>query len=199
MNKSYLLALAAALLAAPLTMATHAPAGLGLPKITCEDPSIWNNHEYWVPSTGFAVFLLTDGNLEDCDGDTIPADFDDHSEFALGGAWLMVDSGDGVTDGSLACYGEAGHHPTFGPFTVVDAVIGAATPFLVASDTENLVPPTDPAEPDCGDFTTDNSTQCVGTCTVTFTAGIDGTYILYVGDLLGGTPGTGGQIWSPGP
>ena len=195
MNKSFLLALAAALLAAPLALG-HTPAGTT--KNYCEDPLEWNTHDYSYLSTGLVVFTLQDGNLAgDCDGDTVPTDFDAHLEWAIGGAWLMVESGDGVTSGSVVCYGAVGDHPTFGPISVTDIVLGPTVPFSIQADTVNLVPPTDPAEPNCGDFTTDDGADCVGSCLVTFPSGLDGAYIVYVGDALDGTPGTGGHIQSP--
>ena len=194
MNKTYVAALALLLLGAPLAFA-HAPLS-GTPKNYCEDPSEWNVHDYGPPATGLLAIrppIISDGNiLGDCNGDGVPADFDGHSEFALGGAWLMADSGDGSTGGSVACYGEVAHHPFFGQFWAFDDVFGAGIPFTVASDTLNEVDPG--TVPDCGDFTTDNHHTCFGMCIVTFPPGLDGAYIVYVGDVLTGAPGTLGHI-----
>ena len=180
MNKSFLLALAAALLAAPLALA-HNPAGT--PKNYCEDPSEWNVHDYGPLGTGSLIALGQDGNiLGDCNGDTIPADYDGHVEWALGGGWLSVDSGDGATSGTIFCYGEVGHHPVFGPITVDDVVFGQTVPFTVGAD----------VDPGCGDFITDVHQDCVGTCFVTFPPGPDGAYVVYVGPV-----GVAGHITSP--
>jgi hypothetical protein len=183
MSKSFLIAIAAALMAAPMAFA-HDPAGTL--KNYCEDPSEWGVAP---PASGNLIFLGQDGNLAgDCDGDGIVADYDGHIEFAFGGGWLSA--GDDVPE----CNPEAAHHPRFGPFTVVDAVNGAGTQaFAVASDFITLVPPP-PGEPDCGDFESDEVTECVGTCTVTFPEGLDGTYQVYVGAFDTGAVGTVGHI-----
>jgi hypothetical protein len=184
---------ASLLLAAPLAYA-HDPAGT--PKNYCEDPSEWGVHDYAPPSTGRLIFLGQDGNIAgDCDGDGIVADFDGHLEFAFGGGWLTA------ADVDPACNVETAHHPVFGPISVTDVVLGNTVVFRVASDTVNLVPPTDPAAPDCGDFVADNVTNCVGSCTVTFPPGLDGTYPIFVGFVHQDAPGeaavgTGGHIIS---
>lgn len=189
------LLIALALATAPFAYA-HEPAGTF--KNYCEDPSEWGTHDY-VVAVGFATFLPQDGNIGgDCDGDTVPADYDGHVEWAAGGSWLSVNSGDGATGGSLACYGEEGHHPDFGPFTVTDFVLGRTLPFRVESDTASLVPPTDPTAPACGDFQTDASTLCVDTCIVTFPPGLDGVYYVFVGDVVSGAVGTLGHVSSGG-
>ena len=195
MNKSYLLAIAAALMAAPLAFA-HEP--VGTLRNYCEDPSEWTTHDYGPPGDGHLIALGSDGNLVgDCNGDTIPADYDGHLEWALGGGWLAADSGDGVTGGSIVCHGEHAHHPQFGPISVFDAVQGATLTFWVAADTINLVPPTDPSEPNCGDFESDEGASCTNACTVTFLCGLDGTYQVYVGDAGTGSIGAVGHIVSP--
>lgn len=192
MDKRFLLALATVLVAASPTFA-HQPGGT---KNYCEDYDERVVHDYGPPATGLAVFLRQDGNLlSDCDGDTVLADFDEHSEFALGGAWLSVDSGDGNTGGSVICLGESGHHPRFGPISVEDMVLGVSTPFVVTADRENLHPPP-PGEPDCGDFEVKARQECTGACTVSFPPGLDGTYVVYVGDARTGNPGTAGHIVS---
>jgi hypothetical protein len=234
MNRNLILLVAMAFAAAPFAVA-HEPTGT--PKNYCEDPAEWNVHDYAPPADGHLIFLGQDGNIvEDCDesGSNVSvfycidplltpeacaacpdpddppeiceivlpaADFDGHIEFAFGGAWLSVTT---VPE----CNSEVGHHPQFGPITVEDAVFGATVAFWVASDFNNSIPPTDPNEPNCGDFESDNGSECIGSCTVTFPAGLDGTYQVYVGggvsvDTGGETPeadvsvGTYGHIRSP--
>ena len=120
MNKTYLIAIAAALMAAPLVMA-HDPNPLatpdGTPKLYCEDRSEWNVHDYGAPATGVLLQGYEDGNVEDCDGITNTgtpcadfedpadplsfyaglcgfnppvADHDGHAEYAVGGAILLA-------------------------------------------------------------------------------------------------------------
>jgi hypothetical protein len=115
-------------------------------------------------------------------------DYDNHAEYARGGAWILVNTGAGVPSadpnvgaGTEYCYGDEGHHAEFGPVTVNDVVLGAGATFTVASDTVDL---TGLGE-GCGDFESDNGTDCVGSCTVTFTAGLDGSYQVYVQGTLG--------------
>jgi hypothetical protein len=125
-----------------------------------------------------------------CDFDPPVADWDGHDEFALGGAVLLVETGSGEADptagsGSLYCYGGIGHHPAFGPFTVTDVVLGAGATFTVTSDRIDLLGLGD----GCGDFKSDDSSDCVGTCAVTFGPGLDGAYVVYV-------QGTSGHVVS---
>lgn len=165
MRRSPFLVLVAAFVAAPLVYA-HSPAGT--PDTTCEDTvAEIADHDHGPPITGW-IFGFQESNLEDCNGDTTPGDDDGHAEYARGGAWLLVNSGDGVTGGSIACFGEAGHHPAFGPIEVVDLILGPTVYFEVGADTINLVGPDPVTGTDCGDFQSDNGTSCVGTCTVTF-------------------------------
>jgi hypothetical protein len=120
-----------------------------------------------------------------CDSEIDPplADWDFHSEFAFGGAWILVDSGNGepswdpgVGAGTLYCYGAEGHHAAFGPVSVTDFVLGAGATFSVYADTEDITMAGD----GCGDFEEDNGTDCVGSCTLTFPPGLDGSYVVYV-------------------
>lgn len=64
MKNTYMVAVAAALMAAPLVMA-HNPAGT--PKTYCEPQSEWNTHEYGAPATGMLLQGYEDGNPDDCD------------------------------------------------------------------------------------------------------------------------------------
>jgi hypothetical protein len=170
MNGCYLMAIAAALMAAPAALAHDPPGTL---KNYCEDPAEWNTHDYGPPATGIFIALGQDGNIAgDCNEDGVPADYDLHIEWAIGGAWLTVGT---VPD----CNSETGHHPRFGPIRVDDAVNGNTQAFTVASDFINRAPV--PDQPDCGDFESDESTDCVGSCSVTFPEGLDGTYQVYVG------------------
>jgi hypothetical protein len=174
----------ALLLAAPMAFAHDPP---GTPRNYCEDPGEWGVHDYGPPATGRLILLGSDSNVAgDCNGDGIPADFDGHLEYAFGGGWLTVNT---VPD----CNAEVGHHPAT-LITVDDVVLGETVAFRVAADTVNLVPPTDPNEPDCGDFQTDVSMMCAGSCTPGFPPSIDGTYVVFVGDVGNGSVGTLGHI-----
>jgi hypothetical protein len=113
--------------------------------------------------------------------------YDGHSEYAVGGAWLL-DGSYGQID-SLECYGEYGHHesPVFEPITVEDVVIselGVPVRFLVGADTVNALP-VEPYEPDCGDFELDVIARCEGSCTVGFLPGLDGAYVVFVDGTMG--------------
>jgi hypothetical protein len=223
MNKTYLIAIAAALMAAPLVMA-HDPAGT--PNTQCELQSEWNTHDYGAPASGVLLQGYEDGNLDDCDNSGVvvgpapgrpcpstdpslawdeeievapgvwicfdrTADFDGHAEYARGGAWILVNTGNGVPSadpnvgaGTEYCYGDEGHHAEFGPVTVNDVVLGAGATFTVAADNVDLTT----VGEGCGDFESDNGVDCVGTCTsaeITFPAGLDGSYQVYVQGTLG--------------
>ena len=216
MNKSYLIAIAAARMAAPLAFA-HSPAGT--PKDYCEPSSEWNTHEY---ATGTGAFILgnEDGNIggncsgttnvnpgtpcagfEDpadplsfyaglCDAEIDPpvADYDGHTEFATGGGWLYVcDSACGVSGagaGTTECFGDAAHHGTF--VTVDDVVLTNAVTFDVAADNVDAAAvAAGLPENECGDFESDVSQPCVGSCAIGFPAGLDGSYQVYVQGTAG--------------
>ena len=208
MNKTYIIAIAAALFAAPLAYAHTDGNPNGTPKTYCEGASEWHTHDYGPPATGRLLWGFIDGNLEDCDGDfnaadpwcileeitredlngdgkiCEAADYDNHAEWSRGGAWILSDNGDLVTFGAYACFGENAHHPQYGPFHAHDAVTGGAT-FTVAADTVNLVGPDPVTGLDCGDFQSDAGASCTHHCTVTFPAGRDGSYQVYVTGTLG--------------
>lgn len=205
MSKLKLIGLGVVLAAAPLVSA-HLDGTMGYPKPYCEVTDKWV-HDYGPVASGRLLSDLTDGNVQDCDGDFDPTnpfdwaeevaredldedgdvhelmDFDGHSEFARGGAWLLVISGDG-TYGSEACFGESGHHAYYGPIGVEDLVFGAGATFHVAADTVSIVP-TPPGEPSCGDLQADEQTTCLSSCTVTFVPGIDGAYAVFVEGTVG--------------
>lgn len=182
------LLLAATLAAASLALA-HNPAGT-------PDPSCAPNastHDYAAPAVGLLVTNVRDGSqpAPPAPGVLCPHG-DGHKEFAQGGAVLAVLSGDGVTYGSIVCYGQTAHHPAYGPVSVSDVVLGASVPFMVGADTVDLTPPT--TGPDCGDFQVDEEVDCVGSCTVPFLPGADGTYQVFVGRLS--AQGTAGHVVS---
>ena len=181
MLKLLLTGLGVVLAAAPIAGA-HLDDSMGYPKPYCELFDI-NVHDYGPPATGELLSDFMDGNPMDCDGDGVFGDYDLHSEYARGGAWVLVDSGDG-SYGALACFGEPGHHPSYGPFSVTDLVLGAGATFLVAADTVSAIP-NPPGQPLCGDLETDVDAECVGTCTVAFLAGIDGAYAVFVTGTIG--------------
>lgn len=176
MNKTSFL-LAAALLAAPLAHAHVAPFGPnGTPKPYC-DGADRDVHEYGAPGHRELPYLLLlrDGNVMDCDGDLAPRDFDGHSEWTLGGAYLLAWDGDIPLNGSLGCFGEPAHHPVGGPVAVVDNVVATGVRFLVASDWMSLV-----SDTWCGDGWADDVIECVDACAVPFGPGADGAYHVHV-------------------
>ena len=124
-----------------------------------------------------------------CDSDLNPplADWDQHNEFAFGGAWLLVRSGEGLPSadptvgaGTLYCFGAEGHHADYPTVAVEDLVLGGAR-LTVASDTVDTTGMGD----GCGDFESDESATGYGSVTVTFPAGFDGAYYVYVEGTLG--------------
>ena len=181
-------AVAALLLAVPLA-AAHDLAGT--PKLHCESGAEASTHDYGAPAAGGVLWGFADGNRDDCDGDGTPGDYDGHSEWGLGGAWMLAGEGDGVTSGSTACYGEPAHHALYGPFSVQDVVLGAGASFVVAADDLNPIGPDPITGADCGDFEADRGALCTGSCVVTFPPGLDGSYQVYV-------QGTAGHVDSPG-
>jgi hypothetical protein len=171
------LLLASALLAVPLVTAhtsTLFPYG-GNPKDFAEGTTVWYTHDY-------TAWPLLGPPVDGSGGDG-------HSEWALGGAHVLVDSGAGVATpydvpaGSLYCYGEEGHHAPYGPVTVVDAIPGTA--FSVAVDT---IDGTTPGS-GCGDLEEDAILDCIGSCFIPFPPGLDGAYRVYVAP-----PGTLGHV-----
>jgi hypothetical protein len=125
-----------------------------------------------------------------CDSDfNLPvADWDGHNEFAFGGAWILVSSGDGTPSGdptlgagTAYCFGAEGHHAKYGPFLVEDIALETGVLFSVASDTVDITE----SPSGCGDFESDNSSDCIDTCKVTFLPGLDGAYVVYVQGAAG--------------
>ena len=82
------------------------------------------------------------------------ANFDGDFEWAMGGAWLASRSGDGVTSGSLACWGVEAHHPVEGTVTVTEAIAPNVFFTVIADYPSPLIPshiPPGSGGPDCGD------------------------------------------------
>lgn len=211
MRKAFYIAVAAVLAASPLILA-HAP--MGTPKTYCESGWDWQVHEYIPVASGNFAFTPTDGNLQSCglppgvDADVSDpnpanwrfevilgvADYDGHLETAQGGAVLPVDSGLGgpspsanLPAGSLYCFAQEGHHPTFGPFNVDDIVFGTGVAFTVGVDRVDV----GGAGGGCGDGIIDNWVAFPGgtcPCYVPFGPGLDGVYSVFVG------PGTAGHV-----
>lgn len=192
MNKRFLFSIVVALVVAPFAVA-HEPRGT--PKNYCEPGWETSVHEYGPPATGVLIYGDEDGNLlADCSGMGIVGDWDGHTEFALGGARILAGWE------ALDCYGAEPHHDAYGPFTVDDLLLGYGATFTVASDTVDLLGGS--AGP-CGDFEEDMSTDCVGTCTVTFPPGLDGAYLIYVqgtqGHVIASGGGGAGSVARGGP
>lgn len=201
---SWKLLLLATAMIVPLALA-HAP--VGTLKNYCEDPNTdWPVHDYAGTSGVQSLSVrppVYDGNTADCNGNTIPFDYDFHHEWGAGWARLDVVSGDGVTSGTIACYGSYGHHPMFGPFWVEDIVFGPNVHYFVMADsfsiTNNGVPdcgdgqitpcPGDPERPNGGGVCIGNDGFAEffgGWGMVTFPPGIDGAYYVVVVDAAAG-------------
>ena len=177
MNKTYLLAVAAALLAAPLAFAhPYDPAGhptgmIGLPKHWCEDADDVKIHEYGPPALGAIILLGLDGSIPPCPyGDTT---WDGHWEWAAGGAILIAGPE------AIACYGAYPDYTPGSEIWVYDEILtplGSGVSFEVGVDTT-------PAP--CGDGLIDLSIQCVDYCAPGFPPGIDGVYYVFVSGTTG--------------
>ena len=183
MNKTCLIAFAVALAVAPLAYG-HSPDGT--PKAFCEGSGDLLLHEYGPPATGVLLAFFIDGanrtgTAADCG---LPNGGDGHAEYALGGAWILVNTGLGVPSadptvgaGALYCFGAEGHHGNFVTVNALDASpLGAGVEVTVAADTVDL---TGVGE-GCGDFESDESATGFGTVTANFPHGLDGTYQVYV-------------------
>lgn len=146
-----------------------------------------------------------------------PADYDGDMEFAVGGALLAVENGDGWSRGSLVCIGTYGHH---GSYVQIEDEVFRGVLFSVGADASARPPPA--GEPDCGDGVIracdprpdptgnplldsvvdilgsagcnpgDHRVTCMDACYVPFGPGADGTYTVWVhptfGGGYGGTP-----------
>ena len=239
MNGTFLVTLAAALLVAPMALAhypmgtpkyycepvsewdvhDYGPPATGLRLAGFVDGNVVGDCDYSgisftpnSPCVGFedpADPLSLYGGL--CDTGYPIADYDGHSEFAFGGAVLLVESGTGVHNpagsGSLYCYGEPGHHPSFPRVIAADHVYGTLITYTVGADYgpsgthsgyEYEVGPRKPTAPpeamvfddSCGDGLVDawhtydfGWSACLywGTCSpVEFPPGLDGAYYVFV-------------------
>lgn len=198
MNKTYLLIIAVALLAAPLTHA-HDPAGT--PKRYCEEEAEWKTHDYSPPLHGESISGLFDGNLMLCDvnafdplcglggrdADPLPVAglrcdilYDGHSEFARGGAWILscddACGPNGTGAGALACFGEPAHHSSFPTIRVLDSSGLIGVEFHVITDSGGGP---------CGDFEGDSILRCYASCSASSYTGADGAFIVIVRGTLG--------------
>ena len=161
-----------------------------------------------------------------CDTDRV-ADYDGDMEFAIGGALLAVNDGDGQTSGSLVCLGTVGHHGS--TVSVEDQFFGTNVGFTVGADASLLVLP---GEPDCGDRViypctkpnsglgpevdlvlnllvnvpcnpNDHLLRCHAVCTAPFGVGANGAYYVMVHPTLDGGPGgaptgaSNGHVFAP--
>ena len=214
MNRTYLMAVAAALLAAPLAFA-HSPAGT--PKNYCEpEGDEWFEHEYGPPATGRLLFGYEDGNLAgDCNpgfalgepcvgferpGDPLSlyadlcghnppfADWDRHNEYAFGGGWLLVYSGmndPSDPNGPGTLYCYGAQgHHANYPVVTVEDLVLGQGATFTVAS--DYLDLTGSAG-GCGDFY-EESVTCVGSCAVPFPHGLDGAYRVYVHE------GTAGHI-----
>ena len=175
MNKTYILAIAAALLAAPLAFAHEG--SIGAPKPECEDADdVWM-HDYGAPSPGFVIFLGLDGSVPPCPyGDTT---WDGHFEYAHGGTWIQAAASvctDAYPDAAPGVF-----------IWVYDAILshqlGSDVAFSVYADTQNNNPVQEP--PNCGDFESDYGVDCINYCAPAFPPGLDGSYQVYVSGTTG--------------
>ena len=188
MRPTFLLAVLCALALLPLALA-HEPRGT--PKLHCESWDEARTHEYLPVAAGLTVWGFTDGNVDDCDGDGTPYDDDGHSEWSTGGAWILADSGDGWSYGSIACFGEWAHHPSYGPFWIRDAAFTSNVHFLVAADLDG-------GWAWCGDFHAETVQHCIDACTVDFPPGIDGSYLVIAGHTAYQAPNVDAHVATQG-
>lgn len=189
MRTLLLLILAVASCAPPLTYG-HVP--MGTPNSQCEGLDARYVHDYGAPATGNLLAQPKDGGavcgpiyLDPLGPPVFSLSGDGHREYAVGGAWILVESGTGQPTpggaGTLYCYGEAGHHAPYGPSTVTDLALGAGASYVVGADLDD----TTGGLEGCGDFETDEVATCVGTCTVAFGPGLDGAYFVFVDGTQG--------------
>ena len=182
MSRTFLLALAAVLAAAPFAYA-HEPAGT--PDPACE----WGlgPHDYGAPAARVVGPAVDGAAARHCNEWFAPTG-DDHDEFAAGGAWILaygghaVPSGDAnVPSGSWYCLGRGADHSAYGPFRVEDASGVAGVRFRVSVDAHDALGNGD----GCGDLQDDRFADCVDACAVTFAPGLDGAYRVSVAGAAG--------------
>lgn len=175
----------AALMAAPLA-AAHFPS---VPDTSCNSSALV--HDYGLPGSvdasvddptdpgstiapGVGVMSPQDGNLADCDGDGIPADYDGDTEYGVGGGSFPDN-----------------HHDS--TFCVSDAVWGSDVGIVVGADGNDdglIVPDVEPSDA--------LTAAALGCATATFGAGADGTWKVFLSgvfaSLTPGFPATMGHI-----
>lgn len=164
-----------------VVLAIASPLGSGIlvespaPRVHCEGDSGRRHHPYVVGAAPDP--WPVDGSIFRCAyGD---GSWDGHYEFGVGGAWLMAEEGDGVTGGSLACWGAPADHPAARWSGIFVDERGAPFSFFrVHVDAVNNGPAPAPGEPDCGDGESDASALCLAYCQPPFWAGLDGAYVV---------------------
>ena len=218
MDKTFMMAIAAAFLAAPLALA-HEPAGT--PDRFCTGPA--NVHDYG-PSTGSIIITFWDGNAEECQdvpelqpfwpctdptvgtlaedvcAQNTPVDYDREQEYGIGGALLAAQE-----PASLDCWNTPAHHPVNPVVYAEDLAFGSDVRIVVSADwsrdaswgcgdsNHEACDYDDPAEPPgvtCNPL--DQEVEGVGTGTYApFGPGEDGTYVVFVWQ-----PHTQGHVWT---
>ena len=205
MHRLTCLGLLALVAAVPMTFA-HSPAGT--PKNYCEPVVEWNLHDFAVGRSDVLVFYGYDGNLADCNNDTVPYDFDGHQEWAYGGGWLLASENlqTPEQDGATNCFGAIAHHPVFPTVYVSEATTGNGIAFQVGIDWpmgggdpdpstpyacgDGIVDPCNPLDPlEIDDQTCEANDRLlagVGSLSLTgFLPGQDGSYIVFVDNAAG--------------
>ena len=214
MNKTYLFAIATALMAAPLVMA-HNPANPlatpdGTPKLYCEDRFEWYVHDYGAPATGVFLQGYEDGNLEDCDGVSSTgepcAGFEDPADplsFYAGlcgfnspvADWDFhaeyARGGAWLLSCQTGCGVSGAGAGTDGCWGGDEAHHGefptVSVDDAVLGSSASFWVAADHLPPsDCGDFESETSFgPCIGSCGVPFISGLDGSYQVYVEGSVG--------------
>lgn len=179
MHKTFFLLAAAVLATSPMAFGHVNGGPYGTPKPYCENITMdTNSHDYTALGGTAKFYPLAgpfDGNVNDCDFDGMPLDFDGHSDFAVGGAFLLATDTPPVGNGATACYGESPHHPMFPNVWVFDHLIPFGIMFIVAADSDLILGNF------CGDGVADIDTgYCFDHCQPTFPAGLDGAYYVFV-------------------
>jgi len=147
---------------------TNAPAPLPAKNLRGQPLGSYGIHNSMHPNgedpvdSGISLGPL-DGNLAgDCNGDTVPGDYDGHYEYATSGAYLAASSGGvyltgpwaGASWGSVPCLGEEPDHTPGTTITIVDRFLNGAVGMDITSDYARDAVPADT------DFTTGAKTIC---------------------------------------
>lgn len=163
------------LLLSLLLVAPLAAAHCGTPDTTCQPAQSVHHYVGGLPAMvgGGLQMVPFEGNLEDCDGDGVPADEDGDYEFGLNGGYFL-----------------AGHHD--GTFCVDDAVTGMDVYFAIGADADGdgLVTP---------EFGDPLSAVAQGCASAGFGPGVDNAYYVFVVgrsvNQAAGSPAVCGHIW----